>query len=596
MINENYNIVLSTLRYKSSPELSYSVPIPFKQNGKEIIEFDRSINVDLEEVYDQERQRSDIFRPSCKFLLLFKNGISGTANYEPFENNLYYLNSEFLANLQCLLGTTVPWSGLPQYNEFAFIRTDYNVPGYTQPPNEHIIFQPQSASTYNWNFFVSYPFENDYETSMDMTFITNNNQEETKQWKVKNGIPFIITNGELISFRCQVKHGLSVGEFVKLYNLNGNPILYNNEEVILQVYSLGNGAQDSDLYIFNIYNIGFTGNTFNTDTFGTFKRVILNENQEDTISEYYVRKHKILTNVNDAIMVNAGFEQNIFGLSKKYESSGYTPNAVARVSIKEGSQSYTLSFNSDIHINPLRDNQKRPLSELFMTVIWKGYFGWTLGERIDGVKFRLKKGWDFNLPLKSNNRPQDWWSQNNSNSNTDFNLGQYTTSLGIGSNGNPINFTYVESLKEGDVLDGDFCEWNNYEQNERVISNIYHKFTYNSRTFSVPSPSSINQLGYYYQPLHPIKIREYSDYIETGNPAEVVDVPDYSYFSTALNQFVWRDLYSYGFIDGNGRGVNYPYLNGAHYPFENIIFRIIPEGTNYTEQTIIPEPITDNCE
>jgi hypothetical protein len=231
-----------------------------------------------------------------------------------------------------------------------------------------------------------------------------------------------------------------------------------------------------------------------------------------------------------------------------------------------------------------------------MTVIWKGYFGWTLGERIDGVKFRLKKGWDFNLPLKSNNRPQDWWSQNNSNSNTDFNLGQYTTSLGIGSNGNPINFTYVESLKEGDVLDGDFCEWNNYEQNERVISNIYHKFTYNSRTFSVPSPSSINQLGYYYQPLHPIKIREYSDYIETGNPAEVVDVPDYSYFSTALNQFVWRDLYSYGFIDGNGRGVNYPYLNGAHYPFENIIFRIIPEGTNYTEQTIIPEPITDNCE
>jgi hypothetical protein len=55
-------------------------------------------------------------------------------------------------------------------------------------------------------------------------------------------------------------------------------------------------------------------------------------------------------------------------------------------------------------------------------------------------------------------------------------------------------------------------------------------------------------------------------------------------------------LYSYGFIDSNNIGVNYPFLNGAHYPYTNIIFRIIPEGTNYNEQTITAEPIIDDCE
>ena len=66
------------------------------------------------------------------------------------------------------------------------------------------------------------------------------------------------------------------------------------------------------------------------------------------MSEYYVRRHRLLTNVDDAIMTKAGFEENIFGTVKKYESSGFTPNRTARVSIKEGSQSYTLSFNNDI--------------------------------------------------------------------------------------------------------------------------------------------------------------------------------------------------------------------------------------------------------
>jgi hypothetical protein len=55
-------------------------------------------------------------------------------------------------------------------------------------------------------------------------------------------------------------------------------------------------------------------------------------------------------------------------------------------------------------------------------------------------------------------------------------------------------------------------------------------------------------------------------------------------------------LYPYGFVDSSGLGYDFPFLNGVHYPYNNYTFRIIPEGTNYTEQTIITQPITDNCE
>jgi hypothetical protein len=59
---------------------------------------------------------------------------------------------------------------------------------------------------------------------------------------------------------------------------------------------------------------------------------------------------------------------------------------------------------------------------------------------------------------------------------------------------------------------------------------------------------------------------------------------------------LWRDLYPYGFIDTSGLGVNYPFLNGKHYPYTDIIFRIIPEGTNYIEQVLVTDPLIDDCE
>ena len=211
--------------------------------------------------------------------------------------------------------------------------------------------------------------------------------------------------------------------------------------------------------------------------------------------------------------------------------------------------------------------------------------------------FGLREGWEFNLPLNSSGLPSSWWSTSNSDSDCNFPMGSYTTpiSFGYGPGSGLITFTYVESLKEGDIIDGDCCEWNDYDQQERVISNLFHKLTFNPFSFRIGG-NVANQLGYYYQPHHVLTTRVYSDYIEDGDIKNVVGIPDYSHFSTTKNLFIWRDLYPYGFVDSGGIGLSYPFLNGVHYPFKNIIFRIIPEGTNYNEQTIIADPTIDPCE
>lgn len=583
----NLRVVLGSLRYKSAPNTNLFFQVPLQQTMKEMDEFDRSVDVALEQVFDDERQRSDLFRPTCKFSLLFKNKFSGSTNYTPFENNLYYINADITAAAQCTYGSTqIAWSGYPQFNEFDFVRNDYNVSGYTIPSGStqpHVRFISKSASSYNWNFYLSYPFDN-----VDRVLEAINSDGTLLIWSASTGIPFVIqkriSNGKpLITFNSPIKHGLKLGEYIKL-NFS-----YNGRDTF-QIYSLGNDAFNTEDYVVNIIDVGYTGSTFNNGTQGTFRRVIYESNTADTISKYYVRRHKILTNPDDAVLVKAGFEQNIFGTKKKYESSGFTPNGLARVSVLEGSQSYTLSFNTDLRINSLLDNQKRPLTELFFSVIWRGYFGWTLGKYNNDYR-KLKQGYYFNLP--NGGTPTSWWRYNNSNSNTNLNYGEYT----ITDNGVDYTFTYVQPLVEGDIIDGAFCEYNDYELNERVISNIYHKLQYNSTVFNLNDNNvTTNPRGYYYEPHHSLTIRVFSDYIEEAPPQNNYDIPNYSYFSTNDNAFKWRDIYSYGYIDTLGLGVNYPFLNGCHYPFGNYIFRIIPEGTDYIEQTIIEEPTNDPCE
>jgi hypothetical protein len=563
----NYTIIPSSLKYKGAPSVDEKISISLDQTSQEITEYDRSATISLAQVYDDERQGCTVFRPTFKVSYIYDNTYTGTTTYLPFQYNLYYVNPETSFNS----GT---WKGFPQFYEFDFYRPIVS--------NQHFPYKSKSAYTYNWMYYLTYPHENNYKKKL--TYYSNTTAPIN--WLSEDGIPFVIENIEingngLISFKCIGSHGLTTNEYVEL------SLTYRNSN-IFQVYSLGNGLFDSEGYVFNVLNIGYTGTTFGNNVTGTFKRVINPDNLTETKSKYYVREHKVITNLDEMIVTKVGFEKNVFREDVKFEYSSITPNQISRISQKTSSNAYNMTSAYDLNLAGYVDNQKRPLSEIFLTIVNKGYSGY-FNEPSSGVG--LKQGWEFNLTKNLN----QYWDLNNDKSNTTVPLSSYTQ-----TSGSTKTFYYNGDLKKGDIMDGDFCEWNDYEQIERIVSSYYHKINYNQKVFQTSNVPSTNTLGYYYQPHNSMTLRVFSDYVETGGVDFIDQVPKYSFYSNADQEFRWRDLYSYGFTDNLERGVDYPFLNTSHYPFTNVIFRLIPEGINYNESlygaNVAIKPLIDECE
>lgn len=564
----NFTLIPSGLKYKGSPSVDEKVTIPLNQTSRQITEYDRSTTVSLAQIYDNERQSCTVFRPTFKLNYIYSNTYTGTTTYLPFQYNLYYVNPENSKNNGI-------WKGFPQYYEFDFFRPDVK--------DNHFIYKSKSAYTYNWMYYLTYPYENDYTKKLSYY----GSSSDSIVWEAQEGIPFVIENIEingngLISFKCVAPHGLSVNEFVELS-------LSYRDSNIFQVYSLGNGLFDSDPYVFNVFDIGYTGNTFDDNVTGLFKRVINPDNLTETRSKYYVRKHKVLTNLEDLIMTKNGFERNVFNEEKKFEYSSITPNNVSRISQKTSSNSYNITSAYDLDLAGYRDNQKRPLSELYLTIINKGYSGY-FNEPSFG--YGLKEGWGFNLSKELN----DYWDLNNFESTCkNVPLSSYTQ-----TSGSTKTFYFNQNLSKDDVLYGDFCEWNDYEQLERVISPYYQKMNYNQQVFQTTNSYTTNSPGFYYKPHNKMTLRVFSDYVETGDLQFIDQLPGYSFFSQSDQQFRWRDLYTYGYLDNLDRGVDYPFLNTSHYPFADITFRLIPEGVNYNEELngidFPIKPLIDGCE
>jgi hypothetical protein len=568
MSETNFLVVKPDLRFKSAPDSDISINADFLQTQSEVVQYDRTVNVNLATLFDDERQKSTTFRPTVKFSYLYENGLVGFTDYIVYRDNLYYVNPELSSPI---LGGNGVWSGLPSYEEFEFIRNDVDT---TQ-----LNFITKSASSYNWSVVLSYPIENKYDVPMDYYY---SNGTSLDPWLSGDGIPFVISLGSdngapIIQFTTPVKHGLTIGEWFE------TTLSYGDVNTF-QVSSLGDNTVGSDEYIFNIYNVGFTGTTFNAGNTGTFKRIIDINNSGETKSKYYVRLHKIITNQQDSIVTLSGFELNPFDDGAGYQFSSLTPDNVGRIAKYQSSNAYNLTFEKDLEVINQLDNNKKPLSEVFVTFQNVGYFG---------LFNRLRRGWQFNMTPNTTN---PWWDVSNINSQENNSVSAYTKTQGNSTYTFNVNLPRVS----GDTMYGDWCEWNDITQTERVISSYMNKITYNQQIFDTAPANKNNQDGYYYQVHFPITLKVFSDYIETAGSQLVVEgLPGYCYFSNNLKQWLWRDIYPYGYIDSLNRGVDYPFINNAHYPFQDIIFRLYPEGASFdiTElYQVVPDPIIDACE
>ena len=123
MIDNSTNIVLGSLRYKGSSNTNLFIDLPLEQTEKETVEFDRNVDLSLQQVFDDERQSSTIFRPVTKYTFIFKNEYTGSTTYVPFRDNLYYVNAATSSINSCISNQpdSIFWSGYPQYFEFDLI-------------------------------------------------------------------------------------------------------------------------------------------------------------------------------------------------------------------------------------------------------------------------------------------------------------------------------------------------------------------------------------------------------------------------------------------------------------------------------------------
>jgi hypothetical protein len=584
-VQSDITILKGSERYKGATERIISIPAEFISDQKEFIESDRTRNVNLLEQSQVERQNSTLFRISGKITNIFSNIIEGSTDYDGFKNFLYLTNGlEVVENNQILFNNfeRVPdtfglrWNGFPQYNEFNFIRTDYD--------NKHILFKPQSASTYNWSVFLSYPFSSS--TEQKMSYVDKQLDGNTISFKASDGIPFTLFNNVIngvkyITFRCGGNHNLQTSQYVEL------SIKYNNNN-LFRVDLLGEPNYDNANTSFSIQDLGYTGTTFLNGTTGTLKRIVNIENSGETKSKYYVRLHKLLTNETDSNINNLGFENNPFSTQQKMEYSALTPNLQQRVSIKEGTQSYSFTFQNDFDIKEMYDNNFKPITKFYATIINKGYYGW-FNKPLLNTNRALQYGWNFNF---HQDVIDDWWGINNVDSLENISVGTYQRA----SLTKLYNFYYNIPPKKDDILIGDFCEYNEIEQTEYVVSNCQHKITFNDSVYQTNDNGSTIPPGYFYQPHYPITIREFYTTLSSSDGQLSTTKKPWAYYSEGLNKWIWRDIIPYGESDGDV-GVNYPYLNDAHYPFGDVLFLLTTPFKNINfEVEITDEPISDNCE
>lgn len=539
-----YSIVPSLYKNKVSDDDNSQISIEFESTRKELIEFDRDVNVDLKNLYEQEKSKSFKIRPVFNINFTYNNSYSGITSSK-YKNELIYplLNSIYIQDEKVK-------KGFLQAYEFDFYRT---------PTLTAFGYESVSAYTYNWRYYLTYPYSEDSKQRLNIKM-----KNIFYDWTVEDGIPFIgydvIINGfNLSRITCGVEHNVKEGESVLI---NG---------VVYDVYSFGDNSFDSEKYIINILNIN---NQIKSSIPSTLKRVIIGGNSGETTSRYYIRKHKVIDGGDKLVVTKSGFQRGVFDGNSNIEFSGFT---------KESNYAYNFTLQNEINIEGVVDNHNRPISELYLTIVFKGQSGF-FASRNDN----MKKGWEFNI-LKNN---MQWWESRNSESNSDIRSISYFDN-------EKNEFFYYESPN---VFDGDFCEYNEYEQLERVVSDFYYKIKH-SPIFDINN----NEKGYYYKPHNKLQLKVFSDYVETVDKNLADNVPNYAFYSKVDGQFRWRDIYSVGFFDENNNGINYPFINNSFYPFVNNVFKLFPEGYDYYEQKIlkstnidgnslIVKPVIDECE
>lgn len=553
-MEERKEIILPTKRYKKANEDDVNVNLQLNVNETQLRIGERDTILDIDKLFDRERETSDLYKINGKLKMVFRNMYSGTTSYPPLNKMLYLVGD----------GSNNDFTGFLPYNEFAFLRNDiyrynYEIPkgnvlgGDYNPvttyvnDNGHVKITSMTAPYHNWSLYLTYVYGTDENYKMSYTLSGNT----VYDFKSSDGIPFRVidlTNEyKLVS---PVPHGLNQGEYVLLSGatIDGSSL---NKENFFYVNEVGDENFNSENYVIKIYKSQFKSGKSLTN-FALGRRCIDINNIGNTLSKYYIHKHKTLTDGLSYIMDNIGFESPLFEDEKKilFENSAGENDVIVE---RNRMESVLYDFKDPINIKNLKNNLGYKPTEIYLTTIFKngnGYFN-----------YPPKVGYRFNF--------HDSWIDNH----FDGEKSLETTILKENFTVNNKTFTRGLPLPKDTILNGSYVEYNKSEIKERIISGTYHKLTNSTDIFDYGQNDSskysgateTNQVGLYYEVHHKIKLREIGPTVITLNTKDYQNLPESSVYDSQDGSWSWRNIYKHGYVDENNNGTTFPFYNGMHY-------------------------------
>ena len=559
-MEENKKIILPSKKFANAPDEELDLKLNLDTSESLLRIGERDIVLDVAKLYSKERNDSINYKIYGKLKMVFRNLYCGNTDYTYLKDRLYLIGD----------GTDNDHTGFLPYDEFAFMRRDVyrevNLPitvtGNTVPTQftknivtsgstNHTTITPINAPYQNWNLYLSYVYSGD--TNFPMKYSLTGNTYNS--FVANDGIPFRVTytGGTMYELTSPVEHGMTAGDYIVL---SGGTFSGNASGRTYSITSVGNEIYGSEKYVVNILKSQIPKNkSFNTIMFG--KRCLDINNISGSTSTYYVHKHKTLTDVNGYILDKVGFETPIWEDEKKllFENfSGANDVLVERNRM----ESVLYDFKEPFKLSGLTNNLGFTPTEVYVTALFRngnGYFNYP--PKV-GYKFNFHDTWiDYQFSGTTSNET--------GLSGTTFIRDSYT-------------FTSGNTIPIDTILNGAFVEYNPKEMKERIVSESFHKITNpttifdHSQTVGSLNASSDNLEGLIYQPHYRVKLRELSPYVETATTNDIFNLPENTNYDADENVWRWRDLYDHGYVDQDGYGTNFPFVNGTHYVRTNINF------------------------
>jgi hypothetical protein len=89
MSDNQYIVIKPDLTYQGAPQGEININTQLSQTQSEVIDYDRTVTVNLATLFDAERNQSTTYRPIIKFSYIYENNLVGSTKYENYLNELY---------------------------------------------------------------------------------------------------------------------------------------------------------------------------------------------------------------------------------------------------------------------------------------------------------------------------------------------------------------------------------------------------------------------------------------------------------------------------------------------------------------------------